>query len=495
MPNVLETHGIYKSFFGVEVLSGIDFEMERGEIHGLVGENGAGKSTFCKIVCGVYSKDRGDILVDGEEADITNPRDGHRFGIAMVQQEPQLVPTLSVAENLGLARGNLPMHVSRGKLNAIAQELLTELDVSINPRTKASSLRVPDRQMVEIAKALTMNAQLIILDEPTAALSYREEQTLFDTIRRLRDRGVSFIYVSHVLDEIFGLCDRVTVLRDGEKVNTSYLTDITTPELVRDMVGQEVVQGTGQQRTITGEVVLSADGVSVEGAVRDVTFQVHAGEILGFYGLLGSGRAELLKGLFGAEPRSAGTVSLNGKPLRVRTPEEAMQQGLALITSNRREEGLMYVLTLRKNMSLPNLSEVSYGGVVVTDPRELTLARRQIGDFQIAPPNPETEMEFFSGGNQQKALLAKWFAMGPQVLLVDEPTVGVDVGAKEQIYYFIDQLAEQGCAVVVSSSYPPELLRLCDRTLVMDEGAVVAEFDRDNADQEKLLSAALGVSS
>ena len=495
MPNVLETHGIYKSFFGVEVLSGIDFEMERGEIHGLVGENGAGKSTFCKIVCGVYSKDRGDILVDGEEADITNPRDGHRFGISMVQQEPQLVPTLSVAENLGLARGNLPMHVSRGKLNAIAQELLTELDVSINPRTKASSLRIPDRQMVEIAKALTMNAQLIILDEPTAALSYREEQTLFDTIRRLRDRGVSFIYVSHVLDEIFGLCDRVTVLRDGEKVNTSYLTDITTPELVRDMVGQEVVQGTGQQRTITGEVVLSADGVSVEGAVRDVTFQVHAGEILGFYGLLGSGRAELLKGLFGAEPRSAGTVSLNGKPLRVRTPEEAMQQGLALITSNRREEGLMYVLTLRKNMSLPNLSEVSYGGVVVTDPRELTLARRQIGDFQIAPPNPETEMEFFSGGNQQKALLAKWFAMGPQVLLVDEPTVGVDVGAKEQIYYFIDQLAEQGCAVVVSSSYPPELLRLCDRTLVMDEGAVVAEFDRDNADQEKLLSAALGVSS
>jgi ribose transport system ATP-binding protein len=285
------------------------------------------------------------------------------------------------------------------------------------------------------------------------------------------------------------------VLRDGEKVKTSFLKDITTPELVRDMVGQEVVQETGHQRDVTGEVVLAADNVSVEGAVRNVTFEVRAGEILGFYGLLGSGRAELLKGLFGAEPRSGGTVSLKGSPLRVRTPEEAMQQGLALITSNRREEGLMYVLTLRKNMSLPNLSEVSYGGVVVTDPRESNLARRQIGDFQIAPPNPETEMEFFSGGNQQKALLAKWFAMGPQVLLVDEPTVGVDVGAKEQIYYFIDQLAEQGCAVVVSSSYPPELLRLCDRTLVMDEGAVVAEFDRDNADQEKLLSAALGVSS
>jgi ribose transport system ATP-binding protein len=495
MPALLETQGIYKSFFGVEVLTDIEVDVDKGEIHGLVGENGAGKSTFCKIVAGVYTKDRGTITMDGEEADIQNPRDGHRFGIAMVQQEPQLVPTLTVAENLGLARGNLPLHVSRGKLNSIAQELLSELDVSLNPRVKASSLRVPDRQMVEIAKALSMNAQLIILDEPTAALSYREEQTLFDTIRRLRDRGVTFIYVSHVLDEIFGLCDRVTVLRDGEKVKTSFLKDITTPELVRDMVGQEVVQETGHQRDVTGEVVLAADNVSVEGAVRNVTFEVRAGEILGFYGLLGSGRAELLKGLFGAEPRSGGTVSLKGSPLRVRTPEEAMQQGLALITSNRREEGLMYVLTLRKNMSLPNLSEVSYGGVVVTDPRESNLARRQIGDFQIAPPNPETEMEFFSGGNQQKALLAKWFAMGPQVLLVDEPTVGVDVGAKEQIYYFIDQLAEQGCAVIVSSSYPPELLRLCDRTLVMDEGEVVAEFDRANADQEKLLSAALGVSS
>ena len=276
-------------------------------------------------------------------------------------------------------------------------------------------------------------------------------------------------------------------------MTTAEVKDISTPELVRDMVGHEVIQQTGKDRTVSEDVVLSVQGISIDGAVNDVSFDLRSGEILGFYGLLGSGRSELLKGLFGAEPRSAGAVTLQGKPLRVRTPEEAMQQGLALITSNRREEGLMYVLTLRKNMSLPNLSDVGYGGVVIPPARERGLARRQIGDFNINPPSPEKEMEFFSGGNQQKALLAKWLAMGPQVLLVDEPTVGVDVGAKEQIYDFIDQLVDQGCSVIVSSSYPPELLRLCDRTLVMDGGMVVAEFDRNSADQEKLLGAALGV--
>ncbi len=494
MPAVLETQRIAKSFYGVEVLSEVDFSVETGEVHGLVGENGAGKSTLCKVVAGVYTRDSGVILVDGQEADIQNPRDAHRFGIALVQQEPQLVPTLTVAENLGYARGDLPFHVSRKKLNVAAEQLMTELNASISPRAKAASLSIPDRQLVEIAKALTLNSQLIILDEPTAALSYREEQTLFDVIRRLGERGVSFIYVSHVLDEIFGLCGRVTVLRDGERVTTAEVKDISTPELVRDMVGHELAQESSERRSVSEEVVLSAHGISIDGAVNDVSFDLRSGEILGFYGLLGSGRSELLKGLFGAEPRSAGTVTLQGKPLRVRTPEEAMQQGLALITSNRREEGLMYVLTLRKNMSLTNLPQAGYGGVVVTPPRERGLARRQIDEFGINPPSPETEIEFFSGGNQQKALLAKWLTMGPKVLMVDEPTVGVDVGAKEQIYTFIDQLADQGSSVIVSSSYPPELLRLCDRTLVMDEGVVIAEFDRESADQEKLLGAALGVS-
>ncbi len=496
METLLEVEGLAKSFYGVPVLSDIGWQVTRGEIHALVGENGAGKSTLCKIICGIYKKDAGIIRINGRETEIANPRDGHRAGISMVQQEPQLVPTLTIAENLAMHQGKLPIHVDRRRLNGSAEETLAELGAKIRPQTLASDLSVPQRQIVEIAKALVLNSQLIILDEPTAALSYREEQRLFEVTRTLQRRGVTIIYVSHVMDEIFSHCDRVTVLRDGAKVNTHRVSRITRSELVREMVGHELTEVTHDEtRRILDRTVLSVEGLSLDGLVRGVSFSVHAGEILGIYGLLGSGRSELLHALFGAERTKSGTVTLNGRRVKLRTPEQAMKQGLALITANRHEEGLMLCLTLRKNTALPNLARTAVGGFVITDPGERGLVRSQIKEFHIVPADPEMQMEYFSGGNQQKALVAKWATTEPQVFLVDEPTIGVDVGAKEEIYNHLEQLAAGGSSLIVSSSYPPELLRLCDRILVMDSGEIVAEFERDQASQEKLLTAALGSGS
>jgi len=498
---ILEAHHVTKTFPGVVALRDVSFAVLAGEVHAVIGENGAGKSTLMKVLSGVHPDYEGELILDGRPVRFDGPRQAQQSGIGIVHQELNLVRDLTVAENVFLGREPLTRWrtIDRRTMNAATRELFQRLEIAIAPDRRVGDLRVGEQQMVEIAKALSLNARVLILDEPTSALSDRETATLFSLIRRLKEQGVAIVYISHRMEEVFEVSDRITVLRDGEYVGTLPATQATREELIRMMVGRTLKSFFAEdERTTPGEeVVLSVENLCLTGAgevrrtlIREVSFQVRAGEILGLAGLLGSGRTEVLEAIFGAHgDRVGGQICIDGRPVVIRSPLDAIECGMALVTEDRKATGLIQQVTVRENLSLPSLRRLVWRGMVDRG-AERRLADEFIQRLSIRTPSREQIIVHLSGGNQQKVILGKWLAINPRILLLDEPTRGIDVGAKAEIYHLLRELSLRRIAIVMASSELPELIELCHRILVMREGRPAALFAREEATQEKILAAA-----
>jgi ABC-type sugar transport system ATPase subunit len=492
---VLQMRGIGKRFPGVHALAGVDFEVRPGEVHALLGENGAGKSTLIKIMAGVYAPDVGEYLVDGEPVAMGSPRDAHAHGVSVVFQELSQVESLSVAENVFF--GRLPATafgtVDRARLHREAARLLEAVGLAVDPRGRLGALSVAQRQLVEIAKALSLDATVIAMDEPTSALSHAEIETLFALIGRLTERGVGIVYVSHKLDELFRVCDRITVLRDGRKVAETATAETTADELVRLMVGRRLESLFPRMERVLDPAappLLEVTGLT-SAMVRDVTFAVRAGEVVGFSGLMGSGRTELARALFGLDRTTDGEIRLGGRAVPRNSPAAA-ERGIGYVPEDRKEHGLILVSTIRDNMTLAILRRLSRGGRV-DRARERGVVQDAIQQLRIKAHSAEQKVAALSGGNQQKVTLARWLVKEDLKLLVlDEPTRGIDVNSKSEIYRLIATIAGRGVGVVVMSSEMPELLSLCDRIHVLRDGRLVDAFDHADATQENLMTSALG---
>jgi D-xylose transport system ATP-binding protein len=496
----LEMKGIIKEFPGVRALNDVTFAAWPGEVLALMGENGAGKSTLMKILSGVYPHGsyQGEILVNGAVCQFANTREAEAAGIAIIHQELNLIPGLSIAENVFLGRepksfGLFGM-IDWDKMHRETQALLDRLRLPFRPTDLVGELSVGQQQMVEIAKALSIQAQVLVLDEPTSALTESEVAKLFEIIRELKQSGVTMIYISHKMDEIFAIADRVTVLRDGASVGSDVIANVTSNSLVTMMVGRDITQMFPKVVHEPQEVVLQVENynaVKKDGATRlldDVSFHVRAGEVVGFAGLMGAGRTELMMALFGAlELKTEGTVKLNGQPLSIRTPRDAIKAGIALVTEDRKESGLVLSLTVKENTSLSSLQSLSSRLGVIQEAREEAGAQDYIRELRIKTPSSTSIVNNLSGGNQQKVVLAKWLATKPKVLILDEPTRGIDVGAKVEIYQLINQLTAEGVAVIMISSEMPEVLGMSDRIYVMREGRIAGELARAEANQENIM--------
>ncbi|MFD1396303.1 sugar ABC transporter ATP-binding protein [Kroppenstedtia eburnea] len=491
---LLEMTQIQKSFSGVQVLTDAGFSLDRGEVHALMGENGAGKSTLMKILGGIYRKDGGRVMVSGVERDISNPREATGLGIAMIHQELNLIPHLSVMENLFLGREFVfgrTGWIRWNRMKAEAKKWLEQLEMDLDPSVQTGDLSVGQQQMVEIAKALSLEAKILVLDEPTAALTNREIESLFNVIRSLKKQGVGMIYISHRMEEIFEICDRITVMRDGETVGTRISSETDMNELVRMMVGREIKNRYPRNPVPPGEERLSVEGLTRKGEVKDVTFSIRQGEIVGLAGLMGAGRTETADLLFGIRKPDGGTIRIDGQEVRIRRPEDAIRHGIAYVTEDRKQEGLVLPLSVRENLSLPNLPSLSSWGVIHWQ-KEARLTEETVKTLSVKTSGPEQEIRTLSGGNQQKVVIGKWLATSPRVLILDEPTRGVDIGAKEEIYRLMDRLAREGLAILLISSDLPEVLGMSDRVLVMHEGRVTGRFEKGEATQENVMRAASG---
>ena len=483
---LLAVEGLSKGFAGVRVLKDVSFDVRAGEVHALLGENGAGKSTLIKTVAGVHRPDGGRIRVDGEAVSLASPKDAGRLGIAVVYQELLLFPDLTVAENVFLghaprrAWGGIDWRAVRARTRAILDELdCPDLDVD----AIVGTLSVADRQRVEIAKALSRDAKLLIMDEPTAALAEADVARLMDVVRKLRVRGVAIVYVSHRMPEIFALADRVTVLRDGALVGTRHIGDVTEASLVAMMVGREIAHLFPKVEVPIGAPVLEVSGLTCGARVRDVSLTVRAGEIVGIAGLVGSGRTELALTIFGVTPAVAGEIRLDGRAVRVDGPRRARDLGIAYVPEDRALQGLVRPMTVAENGSMAVLDRIAPGSRVDRG-RERRMGAEAIERFGIRSRGPGQPVRQLSGGNQQKVVLAKWLAAEPRVLIMDEPTRGIDVGAKSEIHALMGRLAARGLAILMISSELPEVLGMSDRVLVMNAGRIVAEFPRSAATPE-----------
>jgi rhamnose transport system ATP-binding protein len=487
------TH-LSKSYSGVRALTDASIEVRAGEIHALVGENGAGKSTLVRILTGATSPDGGEVQVDGQRVTTFTPAEGRRLGIVAIHQHPALFPDLSVAENLalGVERGRLLSRVDWTARRSKARDALSRVGADIDVDRDARSLSLPEQQLVEMARALSVHARLLILDEPTASLTPREVDRLFALLHELRAAGVAIIYISHRLEELPRLADRVTVLRDGSTVGTRQMADVDAAMLIRLMVGRDVASVFPKRHVDIGEPVLEVEGVSSSDAgVRDVSFTVARGEIVGLAGLVGAGRTELARVLFGLARRDRGTVRVAGRQFEPRSPAEAIAGGLAYLPEDRRRHGVVLDLPVAANLTLAALETVSHGGWL--DARaERTTAARLVDALGVKTASLETPVRKLSGGNQQKVALGRWLVRVPHVLVLDEPTQGVDVGAKAEIHRLIGDLAAKGLGVLLISSELPEILGISDRILVMRQGQVAARFDRAGADAESVMAAAFG---
>jgi ribose transport system ATP-binding protein/rhamnose transport system ATP-binding protein len=483
----LSITGVSKRFPGVRALDAVSVEIGRGEIHALLGENGAGKSTLAKIVAGVYRADSGSVALDGMTLGEIDERDAGRLGIAIVHQEGSLVGQLSVAENVfaGNAPKVWPGRIDRAQIYARTAELIGRLGVAIDPRRKVAELAPAEAQVVEIAKALSRDLRILILDEPTAALTLAESERLFDIVRGLAAEGVSVIYVSHRLAEIFALCHRVTVLKDGQLVGTQDVAGTSTDQLIRMMVGRDVQIDRTAGR-LPGKVVLEAEHVAAAPLVRDMSLTVRAGEIVCLAGLIGAGRTEFCEAVFGARRRDAGMVKLDGKPFRAREPVHGMRVGIGMVPEDRKQAGLFLDMSVQDNISVTVARDLT-NGPLASDAKAEVLARRLITELKIATPSPKQAVGNLSGGNQQKVMIAKWLAMKPKLLIVDEPTRGVDVGARAEIYRLLRALAAEGVALVIVSSDLPEVLALADRVVVMADGRLAGEIPGTEATEEDIL--------
>jgi ribose transport system ATP-binding protein len=490
----LEMRGIDKRFPGVVALDNVDLTLEPGKIHALMGENGAGKSTLIKIMAGVYGKDAGTICMRGREVDIKSPRDSLKEGIKVVFQEIALISEFTVAENIFLegyptGKGG---SIDWRKIRADSAALFNRIGFDVDPAARTGSLPVSQQQMVEIARALAHQARVVVMDEPTSSLTPNEISLLFTVIRRLAALGIAVLYVSHKLDEVFEIADTVTVLRDGRNVSTRPIGDHTNDTLIQDMIGRRIESLFPRKRGAPGsKVALSVQGVSTAKKLKGVSFEAHAGEVLGFFGLMGAGRTELAKAIVGFDPVTSGTISVDGHRLMPHDTHTGVRLGIGLLTEDRKSEGLMGELPVYQNASLASLGAFASMGFI-DKARERKAVQDYVDRFRIRTPSLFQQVKNLSGGNQQKVLISRWLMRGLKVIVVDEPTRGIDVGAKSEIFALIDRLAGEGLAVVMMTSEMPELLGLADRVAVMCEGRLTAIMSRDDATQEKILNAAIG---
>ncbi|EJW15760.1 sugar ABC transporter ATP-binding protein [Paenibacillus alvei] len=489
----IQMKGIHKAFGSNQVLSGVDFDLREGEVHALMGENGAGKSTLMNILTGLHQRDKGTILIDGKETYFANPKEAERQGIAFIHQELNIWPDMTVVDNLFIGK---EMSSSWGllkskEMKALAKEQFKRLSVDIPLNMEAGQCSVGQQQMIEIAKALLTDTKVIIMDEPTSALTEREIQKLFEVIRSLKQEGVSIVYISHRMEEIFEICDRITVMRDGRTVDTKAIPETNFDEVVKKMVGRELTERFPARNPSPAEVVLEVEHATRKGWFEDVSFKVRQGEIVGFSGLMGSGRTEIMRALFGLDRLDQGEVRMFGKKVVIRKPVDAVNHGIGFITEDRKDEGLVLDFSVRENMVLPSISGFTKKGLISTQ-SEKVFVDALIKRLQIKTHSAETAAGNLSGGNQQKVVIAKWIGIGPKLLILDEPTRGVDVGAKREIYQLMNELTGHGVAIIMVSSELPEVLGMSDRIVVVHEGRITGELNKAEATQEKIMTLATG---
>ncbi|MHC4132001.1 MAG: sugar ABC transporter ATP-binding protein [Planctomycetota bacterium] len=485
--------GITKSFGGVHALKDVEFRARAGQVHAIVGENGAGKSTLMKILSGAYQKDDGQIKIDGKVVNIPNPHAGRKRGIAIIYQEFALAPDLTVAENIYLD------HLSgrRGFINwkglyRNAGELISSLGFDINPRSKVEDLSVAYQQVVEITKALSEDAKILILDEPTAVLAPREVERLFEVLRRLKAQGVSIIYISHRLEEVFQIADKITVLRDGEVSGAVQREEATTDDVINLMIGRTLTTMFPKRECAIGEEIFKVEGLNRGRDVRDVTFEVWAGEVVGIAGLVGSGRTETVRAIFGADKKDSGKIWLKGKRLKITSPKRAVQSGIGLVPEDRKGQGTILSMSIRENVTMPSIWKIMGKIGMIKRRKEKYITEGLIEKLAIKSRGTESKVGDLSGGNQQKVVLAKWFGTECEVIILDEPTRGVDVGAKVEIYNLINELASNGLGIIVISSEMMEVIGICDKVLVMREGGIAAVLEKDELTEENIMRPAIG---
>jgi ribose transport system ATP-binding protein len=489
----LQLDGIRKAYPGVLALDGVDLDVRRGEVHVLLGENGAGKSTLVKVVAGAVRPDAGRVLVGGAPAALRGPRDARALGVAVVHQELALVPGLTAGENVFLGREprRLPGVVDRRATHARAQAILDGLGAGVRADAPVARLSLARRQLVEIARALALDARVLVLDEPTSALGEREAAALLDAVRALAARGVGVVYISHRLDELFAVGDRVTVLRDGRRVATHDVRAVDRARLVHEMADRPVAEAAPRPAAPRGAELLRVEGLTRRGALHDVSFALHAGEVVALAGLVGAGRTEVARALVGLDPVDAGRVVVRGRARRIRSPRQALRAGLALVPEDRKRQGIVPGRPIRENVALAALRALARLGVV-RRAAERALAERHAGALRVRAASVEQAVGTLSGGNQQKVVLARWLAARAEVLILDEPTRGIDVAAREELYALVGRLAAGGAAILLVSSELPEVVRLADRVLVMRAGRVAGEFARGEATPAALLACAVG---
>ena len=490
---VVDLRDVAKQFGAVQALRGVHLALYPGEVHALVGENGAGKSTLVKMLGGIHQPDTGAILINGQETTLGSPLDARAAGIAVIQQHPFLFPDLDVAENVYMGRQPKTRfgRIDWREMNREVDALLRPLGVSFTATTPVRGLSVADQQMVEIAKALSQDARVLIMDEPTASLSAREVERLFAIVRRLREQGVAILFVSHRLDEVAALSDRVTIFRDGGYVITAPISELSTDQIIRHMVGRRLDSLFPKEAAEIGEVVLSVRELGRLGAFRDVSFDLKRGEIVGLFGLVGAGRTEVARVLFGVDRAERGTIALNGRPITIADATDALEYGIAYVPEDRHAQGLVMSFPIDENITLPILRRLSRFTLVKSDEAE-QIAADYSARLQVRSAGLHQLVSALSGGNQQKVVLGKWLATDPHVLILDEPTRGIDIGTKAEVHRIISHLAAQGLAILMISSELPEILGMSDCVLVMHEGRISGEFDRNDADQERIMFAATG---
>lgn len=489
MGNVLvQMKNISKSFSGTKVLKGVNLELGHGEILALLGENGAGKSTLMKILSGIYSKDSGEIYLDGELCHFQNPKEAQNKGVAIIHQEMNLCNDLSVSENIFLGREVMEgLSLNHKKMDEEAQKILDDLGISMKSTELAGDLKVSEQQMVEIAKALSQDAKVLIMDEPTSALSRKEIEDLFRVIRKLRDEGRGIIYISHRLDELRAIVDKVSILRDGENVISGDLKDFSIDDIIRHMVGREIQDKFPRILCEKGKEILRVESLNAGPKVRDISFSLYEGEILGIAGLMGAGRTEMTRALFGVDEKTSGKIYLFGEEVKANSPKDSIELGMALIPEDRRKDGLCTDLSIRENISLPNLDSIKNSLGVLSKDLELKISEDTIKSLNVKAKDREMISKNLSGGNQQKVVLGKWLVRNPKVILFDEPTRGIDIGAKVEIYQIMNELKKKGVGVLFISSEMEEVLGMSDRILIFCDGRITGELSREEANQENIL--------
>ena len=490
---ILEMKGITKRFPGVLAMDHVDLTVYPGQVLALVGENGAGKSTLMKVLSGVLQMDEGEILMEGKSVKIENPLASQLMGISIIYQELSVLDNMNIAENIFLGREKRSgrVFVDKKTMHAEARRLLDEVGLDVDTYTMAGELSTAQKQMIEVAKALSFNSKIIIMDEPTSSLTETETDILFGIIRKLREKGVAIVFISHKLAEIFAITDEVAILRDGVSAGRMVTAGCTENDIIKAMVGRDVDDLYPKQTAAIGNVVLEVKNLSTKDFLKDINFQLRAGEILGFAGLVGAGRSEVMRAVFGIDPKETGEIYIKGKKVEIKTPKDAMLQGMGFVPEDRKLQGLVLGMSVGKNTTLAALKSVANKAGFINHKQEKDMADKFVRALEVKTPSNDQLVKNLSGGNQQKVVIAKWLANNPDILILDEPTRGIDVGAKKEIHQLMSDLANQGVAIIMISSELPEVLGMSDRVVVMHEGRIKGELDRAEADQVSIMKMAV----